>query len=81
VIQKNTTYTSEGVEQNNTTQIHVEHTKTISETTESIETSSSEKSVRRGLEKSNNDFETNTTSSTSSFDASEENLVYLPQLF
>eukprot|EP00026_Physarum_polycephalum_P004031 Phypoly_transcript_04048.p1 GENE.Phypoly_transcript_04048~~Phypoly_transcript_04048.p1 ORF type:complete len:725 (+),score=123.49 Phypoly_transcript_04048:64-2175(+) len=80
VIQKNTTYSSEGVEQNNTTQIRVEHTKTVTESTETTVNPNSNppptpNSDKRPLEKSS-DFETNTTNSTSSFDASEENLVY-----
>jgi hypothetical protein len=72
------------VEQNNTTQIRVEHTKTVTETTETTNNPNTNPNPnltpnpnleKRGLEKSY-DFETNTTNSTSSFDASEENLVY-----
>jgi len=91
VISKNTTYTTEGVEQGNTTQIRLEHTTT---TTLSSENSHSTSQHDTNLEKlsmsssmssvssmsKNMDGETNTTGSTSSFDASEENLVYYKEI-
>lgn len=74
VIQKNTTYTAEGIEQNNTTQISLEHTKTISESSELM----SEKGARTSEKAS--DAETTSSWSSSSFDPSEENLVYYKEI-
>ena len=69
VIQKNSTYTSELAEPiNTTTQIRVERTTTVSTD------ASSEKS---GKERSEKTSDVDTAYSASSFDPSEENLVYL----
>lgn len=78
VIKKSTTFNSEGVEQS--TRVVVEHTKTVSETAEGI----SEKRTSIGMEKSDMDstslYSGSSSSSGSSFDPSEENLVYYKEI-